>query len=230
MAKKNVETSELETLGTEAMSKTEHFFEENGQKIVMAIVAIVAVAVAIFGYNALVVEPKEDRAADMIYAAQAIFESGAPDFQLALEGDASTIGLLEVIENYSSTKSGNLAYHYAGICYLKLGDLNNAQRYLAKYKAQKGAPAMIVNAQNIGLQGDIAVDQSNYAAAVELFTKAANNYKNDLTTPIFLRKAGMAAQAAGNKAQAKELFESVVDLYPNSQESATAAKLLNAIK
>lgn len=230
MTKKNVESSEIETLGVEAMTKTEQFFEQNGKRLVMAITAVLAVAVALYGYNALVVEPKEDRAADMMYAAQSIFEGGMPDYKLALEGDGSVVGLLEVIDNYASTKSGNLAYHYAGICYLKLGDLDNAKSYLSKYKAQKGIPAQVVNAQNIGLLGDIAVEKGAYTEAVDIFMKAAQTSTNMLTTPLYLRKAGMAAQAAGNTSRAKELYQSVVDQYPNTSESVAAAKLMGTIK
>ncbi len=229
MAKKSVESSEMENLGAEAMNKTEQFFEQNGKKLVTIIVAVLAVAVAIYGYQAVVIEPKEERAADMAQAAQTIIENGMPDYQLALNGDGSVIGFLEVIDNYGSTKTGNLAYHYAGICYLKLGDWANAKSYLSKYKAQKGIPAQIINAQNIGLLGDVAVEQGSYNEAIELFVKASQISTNDFTTPLYLRKAGMAAQAAGNKSRAKELYQTVVDLYPNTTESALAAKLMGTL-
>ncbi|UKI39587.1 MAG: hypothetical protein L6V35_01520 [Alistipes putredinis] len=54
-----------------------------------------------------------------------------------MEGDGSTAGFLEVIEKYGSTPQGNIAKHYAGICYLKNGDLDNALAYLAKYKKHR---------------------------------------------------------------------------------------------
>ncbi len=229
MVKTNVENPELETLGAEAMTKTEHFFESNGKKIVIAIIAVIAIAVAIFGYKSLVIDPQEDRAVNMIYAAQNVFESSTPDYRVALEGDGVVVGFLDVISKYPSTKTGNIANHYAGICYLKLGDLDNAKRYLTKYKAQGGVPAQIINAQNIGLQGDIAVDQKSYAAAVALFVKAAEMTTNELTTPMYLRKAGMAAQAAGDSAKAKALYQKVIDMYPRTMDAMSAKKLINAI-
>ena len=78
----------------------------------------------------------------MIAQAQYRFESTTPEYQLALEGDANGPGFLDVIDQYGSTRAGNLAKHYAGICYLRLGDLDNAATYLAKYKPAKGIPAI----------------------------------------------------------------------------------------
>ncbi len=230
MAHQNVETSQIEDLGAVAMTKTETFFEENGKKITIAIFALFIVAALIFGYKSLVLDPAETNAADAIFTAQTRIESATPDYQLALDGDATSVGFLEVIEKYGSTKVGNLANHYAGICYLKLGDNTNALKYLKSYKAQDGVPAQIINAQNLGLQGDIAVDTQDYAGAVALFESAAAISTNALTTPLFLRKAGVAAIAAGDTAKATTLLERVVSQYPASQEASSAGKYLGTIQ
>ena len=159
--------NEQEALGT-AMNKTEMFFEKNSKSMIIALLALFVLAAAIFGYRQLISQPRERKAAEMIAQAQYRFESTTPEYQLALEGDANGPGFLDVIDQYGSTRAGNLAKHYAGICYLRLGDLDNAATYLAKYKPAKGIPAEIVNAQNIGLQGDIAVEKGDYAAAISL--------------------------------------------------------------
>ena len=162
--------NEQEALGT-AMNKTEMFFEKNSKSMIIALLALFVLAAAIFGYRQLISQPRERKAAEMIAQAQYRFESTTPEYQLALEGDANGPGFLDVIDQYGSTRAGNLAKHYAGICYLRLGDLDNAAAYLAKYKPAKGIPAEIVNAQNIGLQGDIAVEKGDYAAAIKLYEK-----------------------------------------------------------
>ncbi len=230
MKQQSVETPDMETLGAEAMTKTERFFEENGKKITWAIFALFILAAAIFGYRELVMEPTESRAAAAIYPSQVIFEAETPNYETALEGDASSAGFLSVIAEYGSTASGNLARHYAGVCYMKMGEYDKALSYLTQYKAQKGSAAQIIYAQNIGLQGDIAVEKGNYTSAVALFKKAADSSENPLTTPLYLRKAGMAAQAAGNMAEARELYESVVKLYPSTAEARTAEKYLGTVK
>ena len=117
--------NEQEALGT-AMNKTEMFFEKNSKSMIIALLALFVLAAAIFGYRQLISQPRERKAAEMIAQAQYRFESTTPEYQLALEGDANGPGFLDVIDQYGSTRAGNLAKHYAGICYLRLGDLDNA--------------------------------------------------------------------------------------------------------
>ena len=221
--------NEQEALGT-AMNKTEMFFEKNSKSMIIALLALFVLAAAIFGYRQLISQPRERKAAEMIAQAQYRFESTTPEYQLALEGDANGPGFLDVIDQYGSTRAGNLAKHYAGICYLRLGDLDNAATYLAKYKPAKGIPAEIVNAQNIGLQGDIAVEKGDYAAAIKLFEKAAKVSDNNLTAPMYLRKAGLAEQAQGNEQKAAAFYEEILTSYPASMEAREAEKLLGSVK
>lgn len=227
MTKQNV--AEPESLG-EAMNKTELFFQKNGRLVTYIFLALLVIAALVFGYRSLIVQPRIEKAAEMIAQAQARFEAENPDFELALQGDANGAGFLDVIDQYGSTRAGNLAKHYAGICYLRLGDLDNAAAYLAKYKPAKGIPAEIVNAQNIGLQGDIAVEKGDYAAAIKLFEKAAKVSDNNLTAPMYLRKAALAANAMGNKEQALGFAQRIQNEFPASAEAQNAEKLMGTIQ
>lgn len=227
MAKQQV--AEQETLG-EAMNRTELFFEENGRRIGYVFLGLLILAALVFGYRMLIAQPRVEKAAEMIAEAQYRFEGETPDFELALTGDANGAGFLEVIEKYGSTPSGNLAKHYAGICYLRQGDLENAAAYLAKYKPVKGLPGALVNAQNYGLQGDIAVEQQDYARAVKFYEKAVEAADNNLTAPQYLRKAGLAERAQGNTERAAAFFEQIVDSYPASMEARDAEKLLGSVR
>ena len=141
MAKQNI--AEPEALG-QAMSKTELFFENNGRKMTYIFLALLVLGLAIYGYRALIVSPRAEKAAELIAEAQARFNAETPDFELALNGDANGAGFLDVVEQYGSTASGNLAKHYAGICYLRTGDLENAAAYLKKFKAVKGLAGAII--------------------------------------------------------------------------------------
>ena len=134
------------------------------------------------------------------------------------------------MEQYGSTPSGNLAKHYAGICYLRQGDLEQAAAYLAKYAPVKGIPGALINAQNYGLQGDIAVEKGDYAAAVKFFEKAVKAADNNLTAPMYLRKAGLAEQAQGNAERAEAFYQRILTSYPASMEAREAEKLLGTVK
>lgn len=223
------QAAEQETLG-EAMNKTELFFEQNGRKIGYIFIGLLVLAALIFGYRALIVQPRVEKAAEMMSEAQYRFEGETPDFELALTGDANGAGFLDVIEKYGSTPSGNLAKHYAGICYLRQGDLENAAKYLSGFSPVKGIPGAIVNAQNYGLQGDVAVEQKDYAKAVKFYEKAVKAADNNMTAPTYLRKAGLAERAQGNNKAAAAYFEQIVNTYPASMEAREAEKLLGGVQ
>ncbi len=229
MAKNNVTTPELETIG-EAMNKTEHFFENNGKKIIYAIVALLVVAVGIFSYKNFVAEPRLEKASAMLYKAQLLIETEAPNYTLALEGDQTTPGFLDVVNSYGSTPSGNLAKHYVGVCYLHNGDLDNAAKYLAQYKPAKGIVASLINAQNLALQGDIAVENDKYSDAVALFRKAAKASDNALTAPAYLFKAALASIAAADEQGAKAILTEIKTSYPGTDEANKADKYIASMK
>lgn len=225
MAKQNVE--ELEARGT-VINKTEFFLENHGKKVIYFLIAVLAISLAIYGYYALITEPRNLKAAEMMSQAQTRFGGQTPDFELALLGDANGAGFINVIEEYGSTPSGNLAQHYAGICYLRQGDLVNAAKYLANYSSVSGIPGAIINAQNIGIQGDIAVENKEYGVAVKFFNKAVKASDNMLTAPLYLRKAGLAEMALGNKEAADGYFQEILNSYPASYDAREAEKLIGS--
>ena len=110
------------------------------------------------------------------------------------------------------------------------GDLENAAKFLARYSPVKGIPGALINAQNYGLQGDIAVEQKDYAKAVKFYDKAVAAADNNLTAPMYLRKAGLAEQAQGNGAKAAAYYEQILTSYPASMDARDAEKLLGSIK
>ncbi|MDE6778154.1 MAG: tetratricopeptide repeat protein [Alistipes sp.] len=229
MANEKVLNPEEETLGS-AMSKTEVFFEENASKVMYALLVLLVLAAAVFGYKKLVSEPRVEKAAAMLSDAQYRFESTTPDFELALNGDANGAGFLDVIDQYGSTPAGNLAKHYAGICYLRLGELDKAAEYLAKYSSVRGIPGAVINAQNLGLQGDVAVDKGDYAAAVKFYDKAVAAADNNFTAPLYLRKAALALRAEGKNAEAEARLERILNEYPMSSDAREADKLLGTVE
>ena len=221
--------NQQEAAVAEAVSKTEQFFQENGKKVVIAVVAIVVVAVAGYLYKSLVIDANAEKASELIIEAQDRFGVQNPDFALALNGDENGAGFLDVVEQYGSTAAGNLAKHYAGICYLRLGDLENAEKYLSMYKSVNELGAEVVNAQNLGLRGDIAVERGEYEAAVGIYLKAVAASENVYTAPLFLYKQLLAYVALGNKAEAQKCYDTLQAQYPMSVEAREAEKVMGTL-
>ncbi|MBQ0080733.1 MAG: tetratricopeptide repeat protein [Alistipes sp.] len=220
-----VETSQDVTVA-EAVSKTEKFFEEHGKKFLAILVAVIVIIAGAYMYKHMIVDKNADKALTMIVDAQDRLSGENPEYEKALNGDENGAGLLSVIENYGSTPAGNLAKHYAGVCYLHLGDFEKAKEYLSKYSPVKGIMGSIINAQNLGLQGDIAVEQDNLKEAVKLYDEATKKSVNDFTTPLYLYKKGLALTALGQKAEAKACYEKILSQYATSTEAREADKLI----
>ncbi len=217
MTNNKPQETNYEEVVTETVGKTEQFFENNKKLITWVLVALIVIVGGYFANKYLVAQPRAEKASAEMFAA--IQNFGAEEWQVALDGDGNYAGFLEVIENYGSTPQGSLAAHYAGICYLKLGDKENALAYLQKYDATSGAPAEIVNAQNLGLQADLIADGGDMAKAAALYRKAVKASENSLTAPYYLKKLGLAEEALGNKAAALAAFQRIADDYNTALEA-----------
>ena len=222
---KKVQNQE-EVIVAETVSKAEKFFENHGKKVLAGLAVVLVLVGAGFFYKSYS-DKNEVAAQELIYGAQENFKGETPNYELALNGDGVIAGFLDVIEQYGSTKAGNIANHYAGICYLRLGDLENAEKYLKAYDAvEDSAWAEIIDAQNIGLLGDIAVEKGNYKEAAELFEEAAELSENGYTAPYFLYKKALVHAALNETAEAHACYKTISEKYPNSVEAREAIKML----
>ena len=105
--------------------------------IIGGLVAIVAgIAIGFFVKNCSTEQfntASTDMAKAQEYFAEAIMSNDSVAFQKALKGDSINAGFLTVIENDGSGKVSNLAKLYAGICYARLGNLQEAANYLEQF-------------------------------------------------------------------------------------------------
>lgn len=234
MATKNTKTAEQAKHGAEAaeermdsaIGRTEQFIYNNGKTLLTVLIVVVLLIGGYFAYKHLYVAGRADKASAAMFVAQQNLAEEM--YEAALNGDGNNFGFLEVIAQYSSTPQANLAKHYAGECYVKLGDLDSALDYLNQYKEVKGIPAAVINAQNLGLQGDVYVQKGDFAKAVEMYAKAVKAGSDPLTSPYYLRKMGMAYMSAGKSTEANDAFQRILDEYPQSMEAREIEKYIGA--
>ena len=217
MANNKIQEPTHDEVVVEAVSKTEEFFQKNQKLITWICVAIVVIIGGYFANKYLIAQPRAEKASAEMFAAVQEFNSS--NWEVALNGDENHAGFLEIIDNYGSTPQGSLAAHYAGISYLKLGDKENALKYLKKYDAAKGATAEIIKAQNLGLQADLLVDNGDLKGAAKLYKKAIEASENNMTVPTYLKKLGLVEEALGNNAAALEAFTTIAEKYNTSLEA-----------
>ncbi len=228
MANKKNKHVDTEVKIEAALDKTELFFQKYSKQLLTALTVVVLLVGGYFAYKHLYAEPRAEKAADQMFVAEQLFGEG--DFETALNGDGNNAGFIEIVDNFGGTRPGRLAAHYAGICYLKLGDMDSALDYLKKYKSAGGAAAEIVNAQNLGLQGDIYVQKADYAQAAELYGKAVDAADNVLTTPYFLKKLAEVQSKSGDNGKALESYRRIKNDYAGSLEARDIDKYIGAIE
>jgi tetratricopeptide (TPR) repeat protein len=210
---KNIEEKTTENISF--VSKSEQFIEKNQKAILGVIAAIIVVVLAIFGIKKFVSEPRQQKANEAIFAAEQFFAQG--DFKSALYGDSTSndkysVGLLQIIDKYGSTKAGKRAKYEAGICFLRLGQYQDALKYLDKYNGKDQLTPVL----NEMMKGDAEAEQGNTAAAIKHYEKAAKMDDNSITAPFALFKAGVSYLVLENNAKAVECFKNIKSDYPES--------------
>jgi len=225
-AQKNIEdnstTAEVFNTLDQTASKSEQFIQKNQNIIFIVIGIIVASILGYLAYQKYVKAPKEKEAANELAFPKAYFDNAinntvAADslFTLALKGADGKYGFVDIADEYSGTKAGNLANYYAGISYLRLKQYKEAIDYLEDFSSKDELLGPIAK----GAIGDAFADINQPKDAFDYYMKAANLKDNNFSTPLFLSKAGNTAMELENYSKAQELFERIKNDYPNAVEA-----------
>jgi tetratricopeptide (TPR) repeat protein len=207
----------------ETLSRTEQYLEEN-YKSLLIIVGVVVLIVGLFYLGRIYLGKKNSEAQSQMYQAERWLEMDS--LKLALNGDGNYLGFLDIAKNYKFTKSGNLAKYSAGICYLHLGQYQDAIDYLVKYKKQD----KIIGSLATGAVGDAYVEMGNLDKGVAKYIEAADYGKNSFSTPVFLMKAGEIYELQQKYAEALKLYERIKIEYPESTEGTSIDKYISRVK
>ncbi len=221
--KKNSQVDNLTEVES-ALTKTEQFLEANQKLISIVIGAVVIVAVGYLGLNKFYLDPRDKEAKDQMFQAQNYFEKDS--FNLALNGDGSNPGFLDIIDDYGSTDAGNLANYYAGISYLSMGQYDNAIDYLKKFDTDD----VLLGPISVGAQGDAQLELGKADKALDLYTEAYKMNENELTTPKYMLKAGELLESSNKQADALKLYETIKQKFPESDEGRSIDKYIARAK
>jgi tetratricopeptide (TPR) repeat protein len=206
------------------LTRTELYIEKN-RKILMIIVALIVVGVgAWLGYKKLIVEPNEVSAHQEMFMAEQYFAKDS--FKLALNGDAQYPGFITIIDQYGSTKAGNLSNYYAGICYLNMGQFDKAVEYLNEFSTDDNMLYPISQ----GALGDANLELGKTEDALAFYKKAADDKPNDFTSPIYLMKAGFALEKLNRWDEALTTYERIEKEFNRTNEGRKIEKYITRAK
>lgn len=209
ITKRHHEELRTDTVVT-AYAKSLNYFEQNRQVVfgalaVLVLIVLGAVAWAFYQENQGVV------AQDALASAMRAYDAG--NFQVALDGTDTQLGLLAIADEYGRTDAGNLAHFFAGDALYQLGEYERAVEHFEAYDADD----TLIGASAVAGAADSHSNLGNYAEAARLYRRAASLYEDPFVAANYLLQAGLAAEQSGDFDEARELLEQVRTKYPQSQ-------------
>ena len=205
----------------ESTVKLLHFWQKNQNAIYSIVIAILILVGGWYGYTTYILKPKEDKAAEAIAQVQLYFRVDSSN--LVLNGDGQNKGALYIINNYSGTKTANLAKFYAGVSYLHLGDFNNAVKYLKDFSTS----AKQIQLLALGNLGDAYAELNQKDDAIATYKKAGTIFENDeANSAEYLFRAALLSETTGKTKEALEIYKDLKTKYPKTDKGFQADKYI----
>lgn len=216
----------------ETINKSEAFFNKNKKAIIASLIALVLIVVGVIAYHNYATS-RNEKASTAMAKCQELFS--AQDFEKALKGDSiGTPGFIQIASDYSSTKAGNLANLYAGLCYAKLDKWQEAVKYFDQF-SPKGD--MMVSPMAIIAMGDAYANVKQLDKAVECYQKAVKMADgaselgyNTTISPIALQKAGLILMEQKKNDEALKMFETIKEKYLGAAVQQDIDKYIEYLK
>lgn len=221
MAKKSKQKEPDSFEGIEsALTRSEQFIEDNSKILSYIFLGIIAVVLIVMGSRRYYLSPLEEEAAEQMFMAEKFFERDS--FNLALNGYGTYPGFLQIEEDYGLTKTANLAEYYAGVCFLKLEDYEAAIDYLKSFKTRD----ILLGSAKFSSLGDAYVELGDYEEAARNFQKAVDEFQNDYSTPIILKKLALVYEEMEDYGKANKYYQELKAEYPDAEESRDIEKYI----
>ncbi len=245
MAKKANKNKEQFPQVEETISKTQQYIENNKKRLGY-ILSVLIVLVAIYPmYQGFYLAPLEEDAKNDMYMAEIYFEKDS--FLLSLVGDGQFAGFLDIIDQYGSSKSANMANYYAGLCYWHMSDFDFNERIIPlysstlkessysdnkyenviEYLSDFSSDDYIISSLALGGIGDAYLELEDNDMALKYYKKAAENSDNDFTTPRFLMKQAMIHELNNDFESATTVYKEIKDNYNLSREAQNIEKYIS---
>lgn len=213
MAKKTNKTEDQFAQVEDALTKTEQYIEDNQKSLIRIVGVIVGLIALVIGFQNFYLKPLEKEAQTDMYMAELYFQKDS--FNLALNGDGQYLGFIDVVDEYSLTKVGKLANYYAGLCYLHLGEYENAIEYLSDFSSDNS----ILSTLALGCIGDSYMQLGDTDSALDSYEDAIDNSDNEFTKPIYMLKQAMIHEENGNYDDALDIYNDIKLNFKDSREA-----------
>lgn len=207
----------------EILEKANSFYEKNKKMIIGVTATVVLVVGGFIGYKTLIHEPNNQASLEAIWKSE-YYLFDREDFNQAVEGDSlgRYRGFREIAAKYDGYQGGEIAQFNMGVAYLNTG------RFEEAVAALKGVTFKdhLVGAVAKGALGDAYIELGDINNALKNYEAAAAHSKNELTAPIYLKKAALAHELLGQYDKATALYEQIKKDFPKSSEAGTVDRYI----
>ncbi len=215
ITKKKLKEDKLVTLYFKVIDKL-----ERNTNLILGIAAAVVIIIAGVSYYLYSSHKAEEQASVELARAMRIYEVG--DYQNAIAQ------LSNVTENYGGSRSGKIARFYLANAFYQIKDYENAEKNFRRFLSGFSGDEHFLAAAQGGVAATL-VQRGRLAEAAAAYEKAAKKYDSVLSAGFFIQ-AGHCYARADNPKKAKEMYETVIEKYPQSSEKDEAIILMNMLK
>jgi tetratricopeptide (TPR) repeat protein len=223
--KKKITKKELkqDTLVT-SYAQVTGFYEKHKRNIsigITALVALIIIGVIYFKNKG----ENDERATAQMALVRPYYDGG--QFQPAIDGVAeqNIPGLKSIVENYGSTKSGEVARFYLADCYFQLGKYEEA---LKNFEDFSPSDDMLAASRYAGIGACLEV-LGKYQDAAKNFEKAAGKQSTEASAAEDFASAARNYTLAGDKERALELYKRLKKTYPTTAPGREAERFITQL-
>ena len=195
----------------ETLAASRSFYEKNKKAILYGVGGVLIIIIAALLIHQFYITPRNIRANESIFHAEQAFLDG--NYEKALNGDGENMGFLSVIDEYGSTKAGNIACLYAAKCYAATDKYQEAIDMLDKFD---GCGDALISPAAIALKGNCYAELGENEKAAELLIKAAKEADNNTISPTCLLQAGQIYVSLGQNDKALDCYKQIKSKYQQS--------------
>jgi len=198
------------------------FFNQYNQIIYGIAIGLLVVVGALLALNKYYLVPKSEKASALMSAPiDFMMKADSLSLVIALEGDDENEGFLTIASSFKLTSTANTANYFAGLCYLKLGDKEEALHYLLKFKHKEdvywyGAQGMI---------SDLYDDLGDLKKAIKYSGKAAES-NDPYLAPLNLFKLGQLHEREEDWKKAVSAYQTIKDKFYTEYQKMNIDKFL----
>jgi len=182
-----------------------NFFNQYDKVIYGVTIGLLVVVGILLAFNKFYIVPQTEKASALMTAPiEYMMRTDSLSLTIALEGDDEHEGFLTIASSFRFTRTANTANYFAGLCYLKLGDKDEALRYLRKFKHRDdvywyGAQALI---------SDLYDDQGDIKRAIR-YCRRATEGNDPYLTPVNLFKLGQLYERENDWRRAVVAYQTI---------------------